>query len=653
VEDSALGRIVARAEELDKKIKDYNVLPLSSPTRWLSRAISRGEIESSTGESFGSGKIDIRNGLTTPLIGFWYMVQDGGMAGTEGADFFGNLKMMNFIDAVLALCERLEKANHVHVVIHKDGVQALDPRSEEELAEDHLPGDPAAVGALSSLGLTTVSSEQNAKFRSDVIYPTLNRTIKGQQDQWINQLIQLKGVTHGYGLLTVILDGNGGHEVAEFARQKVPEIFQRFLKETNGNVREAQRRTIEELHRLLREDGSIKDSAKEQGSTIAMAYLSYDNARIYTATLGDSWIVIGNSTAKKWESRPHDRRTEITIEGEEAVLAMNGVLGYTQVQNLEREPYLDDQPLEEGDFMLVFSDGLVDAPDRRIEDLLEENVALVQGDSQIGAQNLIGAALERGTRDNVTAILHRQISAAQKPSKAQRITAKNAAQAIALLQSLDSYMLQSLMRKKFLTLTEPEGKISQKLMIEPEDGLEVRYGNVRDEVTIFSKPLGRNKVTVKYDEGYGLWLEDSSTLILQVPGREGGMFRLRQTSADPQKPQFEITRLGGMPLELPDAAAVGSDLVTETQEQKVGGINLNAELLDLQIKRDGNGVPLPLPQQPIQTMQIEGFIPVIINITPTTNLPFILGFAPREQLPDPQNPSSSPAPSLTAARKES
>ena len=61
-----------------------------------------------------------------------------------------------------------------------------------------------------------------------------------------------------------------------------------------------------------------------------------------------------------------------------------------------------------------------------------------------------------------------------------------------------------------------------------------------------------------------------------------------------------------------------------------GGIDLNPALLDLQIKRDGNGVPLPLPMQPIENMHIEGFLPIIINVTPITNLPLLLGLADTE-----------------------
>jgi len=63
------------------------------------------------------------------------------------------------------------------------------------------------------------------------------------------------------------------------------------------------------------------------------------------------------------------------------------------------------------------------------------------------------------------------------------------------------------------------------------------------------------------------------------------------------------------------------------KEKPVGGINLNPSLLDLQIKRDGNGIPLPINLQPIENMHIEGFIPIIINVTPVVNLPLILGLA--------------------------
>ena len=59
------------------------------------------------------------------------------------------------------------------------------------------------------------------------------------------------------------------------------------------------------------------------------------------------------------------------------------------------------------------------------------------------------------------------------------------------------------------------------------------------------------------------------------------------------------------------------------QANDVGGIDLNPAQMNLQIKRDGNGVPLPVDMQPAN-MDIDGFIPVIINVTPV-DLPLLLG----------------------------
>lgn len=59
-------------------------------------------------------------------------------------------------------------------------------------------------------------------------------------------------------------------------------------------------------------------------------------------------------------------------------------------------------------------------------------------------------------------------------------------------------------------------------------------------------------------------------------------------------------------------------------EWNTGGINFNPATLDLQIKRDANWVPLPMDQQPIFDMKIDGFSPVIINVVPV-NVPLLLG----------------------------
>jgi hypothetical protein len=56
-----------------------------------------------------------------------------------------------------------------------------------------------------------------------------------------------------------------------------------------------------------------------------------------------------------------------------------------------------------------------------------------------------------------------------------------------------------------------------------------------------------------------------------------------------------------------------------------GGIDLNPEWLDLRVRRDGAGVPLPLSEQLLGDIQIEGVIPVIKSITPILDIRLLLG----------------------------
>ena len=65
-------------------------------------------------------------------------------------------------------------------------------------------------------------------------------------------------------------------------------------------------------------------------------------------------------------------------------------------------------------------------------------------------------------------------------------------------------------------------------------------------------------------------------------------------------------------------------LIGEPNFRVYGGIDLNPANMDLQIKRDGRGVPLPLIQQDMaQLSRIEGFEPRIVEIRAVTSLPFL------------------------------
>jgi len=49
--------------------------------------------------------------------------------------------------------------------------------------------------------------------------------------------------------------------------------------------------------------------------------------------------------------------------------------------------------------------------------------------------------------------------------------------------------------------------------------------------------------------------------------------------------------------------------------------------LNMQIKRDGNGIVLPVGQQDMENIRIDGLVPHILSIQPVTTLPLLSGLA--------------------------
>ena len=72
-------------------------------------------------------------------------------------------------------------------------------------------------------------------------------------------------------------------------------------------------------------------------------------------------------------------------------------------------------------------------------------------------------------------------------------------------------------------------------------------------------------------------------------------------------------------------SSAGVDNATLTRE--VGGINLRMDpaVLDFQIKRDGNGILLPVAQQNLENIHLDGLYPIILDIQLITDLPGLVG----------------------------
>ncbi|MBI4308730.1 MAG: hypothetical protein HY591_00190, partial [Candidatus Omnitrophica bacterium] len=113
----------------------------------------------------------------------------------------------------------------------------------------------------------------------------------------------------------------------------------------------------------------------------------------------------------------------------------------------------------------------------------------------------------------------------------------------------------------------------------------------------------------------------------------GLIFKDRKAQFSPEERerlQQEILGVLDKVLELlpPDkaqlATAPNADRAMRTDEiDDVGGISLKPAHMNLQVKRDGKGVPLPVSMQPAN-MDIEGFLPVIIRVQ-DADMPQLLG----------------------------
>lgn len=66
--------------------------------------------------------------------------------------------------------------------------------------------------------------------------------------------------------------------------------------------------------------------------------------------------------------------------------------------------------------------------------------------------------------------------------------------------------------------------------------------------------------------------------------------------------------------------------LNDNQLRQVGGIDLSADRMDLKIKRDGKGVVLPIADQDLQNLRIDGLTPVLLNVAPATpaSVPFLM-----------------------------
>ena len=112
--------------------------------------------------------------------------------------------------------------------------------------------------------------------------------------------------------------------------------------------------------------------------------------------------------------------------------------------------------------------------------------------------------------------------------------------------------------------------------------------------------IARKYKTMKSNEERHAWYKETMAVLGLTPAKDKAM-------------------LGA---DIPDNIELSADLSTETP----GGIDFNAKNLNL--KEQGAAVEFPFnfdSLEGLQPEQVNGLLPVIINITPVTNFPLLLG----------------------------
>ena len=205
--------------------------------------------------------------------------------------------------------------------------------------------------------------------------------------------------------LWAVADGMGGHSVGDYASRRVVEVLRDIaLPRRSESFVAAVRAQLQAVNRELRAEAAARNVARI-GTTVAVLVACDRHCRLLWA--GDSRIYLYRGSRLKLLTRDHSILQELRSRGHLdsanalAAPVQHGItraVGADDVLNVE-EGITD---IMDGDVFLLCSDGLTN-------EVHEEDIAsaLRAGCCQQAADALVDLALERGGRDNVSAVVVR------------------------------------------------------------------------------------------------------------------------------------------------------------------------------------------------------------------------------------------------------
>jgi protein phosphatase len=205
--------------------------------------------------------------------------------------------------------------------------------------------------------------------------------------------------------LWAVADGMGGHSVGDFASRRVIESLSDVASPNRPeSVAAAIRERLQTVNQELREEATRRN-VEAIGSTVAVLLACDRQCRYLWA--GDSRIYLYRSGRLKRLTRDHSLLEELKSRGHVIsadalpAAAQHGItraVGAADILNLDE----DIEAIIDGDIFLLCSDGLTN-------EVSEEEIgrALLAGSCRQSSEALVEMALERGGRDNISAVVVR------------------------------------------------------------------------------------------------------------------------------------------------------------------------------------------------------------------------------------------------------
>ncbi len=213
--------------------------------------------------------------------------------------------------------------------------------------------------------------------------------------------------------LCFVADGVGGHGHGDFASAKTVEVFQDAFENMPDNITAVDflRNTALEAARAVLAKSTSDPLYKNCGSTLS-GFLVLNNA-YYTVNIGDSRVYLWNRECLSRETHDHSIVQQLVDSGEiteaEAFThpkrnMMTSAIG--QDLSLMQIDVQGPRPIEHGDILMAFSDGVHDA---LTDELIYRLVKRYETTEGLAAA-LTESAYNAGGKDNITAVVFRFLS---------------------------------------------------------------------------------------------------------------------------------------------------------------------------------------------------------------------------------------------------